>query len=279
LRRLLAALFLLAAAPAHAAPPLFFNHSYAVLDAETAEAIEHSDYLKRFGVFEVRTTTADGGESWKGRYLAGRQTYLEFFGPADLQGAVLGAAGVAISPDRSGGLARIKRALKDPQTARRTRQFGTDQVPWFDFAAPPGDPKSFSIWAMEYVPSYFEDSRAGKEPAEYPGDISRERYQSDAYAQRLLRDVAVVEIACPPEDIKPAAVLFAAAGFSLRKTRERLEASDGNTTVILDSVPLEQAGLRRIVFDLNAPAEDAHVERIGRSTLVAGPGTHAVWTF
>lgn len=281
-----AAIFLLLATQgvAAAAPLAFFNHSFAVLDAETAEAIQHSDYLPRFGVFDVRTTTANGGETWKGRYLAGRQTYLEFFGPKDLQDAAPGATGIAVSPDRAGGLAAVTRGLvrhgvDHPETGRRTKQFGTEQVAWFDFAAAPGDPKTLSVWAMEYVPSFFEDKRAGREGADHPGDISRERYQSDAYTERQMRDVAAVEIACSAEDAKQALITFEAAGLRVREARDRFEASDGSTRIILDIVPLDQAGLRRIVFDLNAPADAAHVERIGRSSLIVGPGAHAVWVF
>ncbi len=292
MRRTLALLFVLgafgaAAAASHQRPHIaFFNHSFAVLDAETADAIEHSDYLPAFGVFAVRTTTVDGGESWRGRYLSGRQTYLEFFGPDDLKGpgSGPGATGLAISPDKAGGVGAITRALirqgiAHPDAARRTRQYGSDKIPWFDYVSTPDDPRSFSIWAMEYVPSYFADSRTGKEPAAYPGDISRERNQSDDYAQKLMRDVALIEIACPAEDFKSALAMFAAGGLSIRKTHDRIEASDGSTTIVLDAVPLEQAGLRRIVFDLNAPAAEAHVERIGASSLVVGPGEHAVWSF
>ncbi|MBV9991937.1 MAG: hypothetical protein JOZ72_11670 [Alphaproteobacteria bacterium] len=292
MRRTLALLFLLGACGSAVAaspqrPPVaFFNHSFAVLDAQTADAIEHSDYLPKFGVFAVRTTTVDGGETWRGRYLSGKQTYLEFFGPDDLKGpgSGPGATGLAISPDKAGGVVAITRSLvrqgiAHPDAARRTRQYGADKIPWFDYVSTPDDPKSFSIWAMEYVPSYFEDSRTAKEPAAYPGDISRERNQSDDYAQKLMRDVTLVEIACPVEDLKQALAMFTAGGLSIRKAEDRVEASDGSTTIILDAVPLDQAGLRRIVFDLNAPATEAHVERIGRSSLVVGPGEHAVWTF
>ncbi len=292
MKRTLALLFLLgacgaAAAASHQRPHIaFFNHSFAVLDAQTADAIEHSDYLPSFGVFAVRTTTVDGGESWRGRYLSGKQTYLEFFGPDDLKGpgSGPGAMGLAISPDRAGGVAAITGALvgqgiAHPDSARRTRQYGSDKIPWFDYVSTPDEPKSFSVWAMEYVPSFFDDSRTGKEPAAYPGDISRERNQSDDYAQKPMRDVALIEIACPADDFKSASAMFAAGGLGMRKTRDRIEASDGSTTIVLDAVPLERAGLRRIVFDLNAPANEAHVERIGRSTLVVGPGERAVWVF
>ena len=119
---------------AHHVHLVFFNHSFAVLDADTANAIEHSEYLKTFGVFDVRTTTANGGETWKGRYLAGRQPYLELFGPDDLKDSVVGATGIAISPDRAGGVAAVKAALihqgiAHPDSARRTRQYGAEQVP------------------------------------------------------------------------------------------------------------------------------------------------------
>ena len=273
------------AAPGHPPHTIFFNHSFTVLDAETANAIEHSDYLKTFGTFEVRTTTANGGETWTGRYIAGKQTYLEFFGPKDLQGpgVVPGISGLAISPDKAGGLSMIKAALirqhVKPDISHRTRLYGKDEIPWFNSVSLPGETQSFEMWAMEYLPSYFDDSRTGREPADYPGDISRERYQPDTYRQKLMRDVSVIEIACPASDIPPALALFSAAGFTIRKTKDRLEASDGSTTVILDAVPLAEAGWRRVVFDLNALAADAHIEHIGRSILVVGPGDHAVWSF
>ncbi|CAM5405544.1 hypothetical protein SALBM311S_11492 [Streptomyces alboniger] len=36
---------------------LFYNHSYGVLDRETADAIEHSDYLRDFASFHVVRAT------------------------------------------------------------------------------------------------------------------------------------------------------------------------------------------------------------------------------
>ncbi|MEU2482953.1 DUF5829 family protein, partial [Streptomyces sp. NPDC013130] len=73
------------------APPtgrqlLFYNHAYGVLDRETADAIEHSAYLRHFANFQVSTTTGAGGETWTGRYLKGRETYLELFGVGDVPG-------------------------------------------------------------------------------------------------------------------------------------------------------------------------------------------------
>ncbi|HEX2593454.1 MAG TPA: DUF5829 family protein [Rhizomicrobium sp.] len=290
MRWLMAALLLFALPVAvladTARPPqvAFLNHSFAVLDAETADAIEHSDYLKTFGVVEVQTTVANAGETWRGRYLSGRQTYLEFFGPADLKDAPAGSTGFAISPDKAGGLAvmktrLIRNGMAHPDAALRTKQLGKDQVPWFNLIAPPGEPKWLSVWAMEYVPSYFDDPRAGKEPAEYPGDISRERYRSDAYTGKLMRDVSTIEIGAAVDDIAMARSMLVAAGFRVTVQADGLTARDADTTIVLRKVSDADAGMRRITFRLNRQAAEVHVEQIGHSTLTVGSGAEAVWVF
>jgi hypothetical protein len=44
-------------------------------------------------------------------------------------------------------------------------------------------------------------------------------------------------------------------------------------------VPLTEIGLRSIDFSLNHAVSDRHEEKLGRSTLVVGPGSTARWTF
>ncbi|MDH6452539.1 hypothetical protein M2156_003125 [Streptomyces sp. SAI-149] len=118
---------------------LFYNHSYGVLDRETADAIEHSDYLKDFANFLVRTTTGTGGQTWTGRYLMGRETYLELFGVGDISGpdGTLGSAGLGLSTERDGDLATVTERLRNegvtPIDFLQTRDFGDGvPVPWFD---------------------------------------------------------------------------------------------------------------------------------------------------
>jgi hypothetical protein len=69
--------------PTHQPQLAFFDHVYAVVDAGTAEEIPRCDYLRGFGRFEVGTTVADG-ETWTGRYLSGRTTYVEAIGRSTL---------------------------------------------------------------------------------------------------------------------------------------------------------------------------------------------------
>ncbi|MGC5563029.1 DUF5829 family protein [Streptomyces sp. FR-108] len=267
---------------------LFYNHSYGVLDRETADAIEHSDYLRDFANFEVRTTTGTGGQTWTGRYLYGRETYLELFGVGDLAGqdGALGSAGLGLSTERAGDLATVTERLKDegvadPVEFLQTRDFGDGvPVPWFDAILTATEYDAFGAWAMEYRPEYFADPRSNTEPASSPGDVGRERYLSDGYRSHLMRDVTSVHLAVTAGDLADTVPLLRAGGFGVRTVAGGgVVAEHGGTTLRFTAVPREQAGLQRVEMSLNRPVRDRHVERIGHSILTVGPGSRAVWTF
>lgn len=266
---------------------LFYNHSYGVLDRETADAIEYSGYLREFANFNVRTTTGAGGATWTGRYLMGRETYLELFGVGDLPGqdSLLGATGLGVSADRDGDTATVAQRLKeqgvDPIEFLQTRDFGDGvPVPWFDAILTAEQYNVFGAWSMEYRPEYFADPRGGTEPASHPGDVSRERYLPDAYRDHLMRDITAVHLAITEDDIAHTLPLLRAGGFVVRPLAGGGSvALRGGTTIRLDVVPRDRAGLRQVDFALNRPVAYRHVERIGHSALVVGPGSRAVWTF
>ncbi|NIH83604.1 DUF5829 family protein [Amycolatopsis granulosa] len=264
---------------------LFYNHAYDVLDRPTADAIEHSAYLREFANFEVRTTSG-GGSTWTGRYLKGRETYLELFGAGDLPGSdgQFGAAGMGLSSERVGGLATVRKRLQDqgitPVDYRQTRDFGDGvKVPWFDTVRSAPQYEAFDGWAMEYLPEYFADPRSGTEPGSSPDDVSRERYLPDAYRDHLMRDISAIRIGVTPQDLAIVVPVLKAGGFQVRTLSDgSVIATGGGTTIRYDAVPRAQAGLKEVVFTLNRTTP-RHVEQIGRSTLVAGPGATAVWTF
>lgn len=267
---------------------LFYNHSYGVLDRETADAIEHSEYLREFANFTVRTTTGAGGTTWTGRYLTGRETYLELFGVGDLPGpdGTLGAGGLGLSTERDGDMATVVERLPaqgvaDPVEFLQTRDFGDGvPVPWFDAVFTDEQYDAFGAWAMEYRPEYFADPRGNTEPASFPGDVGRERYLPDAYRDHLMRDVTGVHFAITEGDLGDTVPLLRAGGFVVRPaTGGGVVALRGGTTIRLDVTPREQAGLRQVEFALNRPVGHRHEERLGNSTLVVGPGVRAVWTF
>lgn len=276
------------AARAGEGPLLYYNHAYGVLDRETADAIEDSAYLRQFAHFQVRTTTGADGRTWTGRYLMGRETYVELFGVGDLPGqdGALGAAGLGVSAERAGDLARVVERLPDhgvpePVEFLQTRDFGDGvPVPWFDAVFTGTEYDAFGAWGMEYRAEYFADPRGGTEPPSGPGDVGRERYLSDGYRGRLMRDVTAVRIGVTEGDLADALPLLRAGGFAVRTAPGGgVVADDGATEIRLDAVARADAGLRSVGFVLDRPVAGRHVERIGNSTLVVGPGARARWSF
>lgn len=268
------------------------NHISATVDAQTAEAIRTSEFLHRFANFEVRSVSASQG-TWTGRYVSGRQTYVEFVAPDDslIDGkpTPVGAWGLALSGDRPGHVHALKTRLEasgyKASIDAMTRTFGARVVPWFKslsaiskYGDSAGERDIVSVWAMEYASSYFDQPEAQKEPAEGPLDrISRERYQSDLYADRMMRDITAVQFAVTPRDFARIEPLLKAAGFRIRRSKSRIEA-DGEQADVRFTMSPERSGLREISFLLNRPVP-YHTEVIGNSTLIVGPGATAVWTF
>jgi hypothetical protein len=278
------------AGPAHAAeeerpdPLLAFNHSWAMLDRETADAIEHSEYLGQFADRRINTGN-DGTSTWTGRYLLGKETYLEFFGPGDAPDAVAGDTGLAVSADKDGDLSvatdNLRKLVADPVEFTQVTDLGDgDPIPWFDVTYTTADYDTFFSWAMEYREEFLDDPRLSFPPPAYEGDVSRDRYNRDRYLDHQMRDVIGIQIATTAEDIEKMVPLWRAAGITIRVLKNGgVLAFDGMTTIRLLPVPAEEAGLRNVIFALNEPAEEPRTETIGNSTLHVGPGAYALWTF
>ena len=267
------------------------NHFYATVDPETVAAIRDNAFVKRFANLEVRTTKGTLS-TWTGTYLYGRETYAEFFGPGDFQisgrPAPVGGWGIAVSGDRPGHVAELKSRLESAGLKAvvelDTRTFGKRKVPWFtaltavsQHGDSGGRDDVVAAWAMEYVPSYFELPEAAKEPPEGAADvISRERYQSDLYQQRMMRDVTRVEFNVGAKDYARVEPLLIAAGFRIRRSGKRVVADGKETDLVFHMTG--QMKLRQVQFSLNAhAANEVHI--IGRSRLAVGPGATAVWDF
>lgn len=264
---------------------LYYNHAWGTFDRATADAVEHSTYIREFADFEVRTTTGAGGEVWTGRYLRGQETYLEIFGIGDVGGqdGELGAAGLGLSTERDGDIEALKSRLVaagvTPHEFLQTRDFGDHKpVPWFDSVYLTSEYDRFGAWAMEYRDEYFADPRGKTGPARFPGDVTRERYLPERYQDKLMRNITLVRIAVTARDLTSTMPLLRAGGFALRTDPGGVTASKGGTTLRFDKVVMGQTGLKRVEFELNC-AVPRHVEKLGGSTLVVGPGKRAVWTF
>ncbi|MDP9226479.1 MAG: DUF5829 family protein [Actinomycetota bacterium] len=259
----------------------FLDHVFTVVGAETADAIAECEFLRSFGRFSVHTTVADG-ETWTGRYLSGRGTYVELFGPDDVDGpdGAEGSTGIGLSPHERGGLGIVSDRLKGAdlglQTGQRTRQEGDEQVPWFDHVSAPGDPETLRVWVMEYHDDPTDRQRRESAWVEWTKQCG------DAHPPTpgpFVVDISGVELGTSIGDIARVGPIFEAAGFAVSRSGGLSVAQDVETTIRLDSSAVAGLGLRRVEFVLVAPSGTVHVEVIGHSTLTVGPGNHAVWDF
>lgn len=257
-----------------------FNHAYAVLDRSTADAIADSELLRDLGAFEVRTTRADG-DTWTGRYLRGRSTYLEIFGEGDLD-APVGATGIALSPDHIGGLDVIEQRLQfaagpEPVRGRRMRQLDDSEVPWFEALSLGVEPDLSAIWVMEYDPAWFAGPWSASGPAAGEDDVSRRRYLAGAYdAGRPLLDVVGVHLRVTLADLDTHRRVLSAAGLLVTVSNDGLVARDGTTLVTLLETDRAAVGLHSVDLSLSTRVP-RRVEDLGSSRLTVGPGLTAKW--
>jgi len=258
----------------------FLDHVYVVVDAGTAEEIERSEFLRTLGRFEVETVVADG-ETWTGRYLMGRRTYVELFGPDDVESSDEGGVvGIGLSTRDRGELAIIARRMKqagvDAEIGRRTRDKDDAHLPWFDHLSRMGSPQALSLWVMEYLADPTDLERRESTYLKWT-----EQVQDDGGKRPgpLLGDLHAVELGTTADDIAMVEPLLNAVGFTVTRTRDTLLASDATTTITLHRTTRDDAGLQRLEFTLTSPIAEAQVEIIGSSRCIIGPGDRGTWEF
>lgn len=267
----------------------YVNHVFAVVDAETADALPRSPLLGELANFEHGTIAAAGGESWTGGYLMMRATYVEFFGPGHGGAGIggTGSIGVALSGDRAGVLEDVRsRAEAQGMTLERgvrRRALAGDEIDWFAYAGAPDAPDGTAVtvdaWVMEYVAGYFAHPAARKRPMTGVADeVSRARYNDGSYQKAPIVDLSAVEFGIDrtafTRRLRP---LLLAAAFRLQDGPTGVEAVSDETSLTFRFA--SPPGLRSLQLRLATSVDAARTETIGRSTLVVGPGSVARWTF
>jgi len=248
------------------------DHVYAVVDAATADAIEHSEFLPRIAQFDVQVVQS-GDRSWRGRYLRGRRTYVEIFGPDDVAGAPDHASGLGLATRRRGDLevlaGRMGEAADRADRGSTTSEFDGEVGPWFDYLEVAGETSILSTWIMEYLRDPTDDARRVAQFDEW----------APAATGPVLGDLTQVEIDAVAGEIDLALPLLQAAEFRVRRDDDLVMASDGHATIVLRSCTAAQSGMRRLEFRLASPTDEVVVEELGRSTFTLGPGEQAAWEF
>ena len=132
-----------------------FNHLYIVIDSTTHkylfDSIPFLDQLANTKENLIET----GEQSWSGKYITGKQHYLEIFKPGGVDNIEFGAFGMAFMTNRIGTIDRLQKfwEVNLDTIAMQTRKVTlseTETIPWFKFLEIPNkDSLSINSWVME----------------------------------------------------------------------------------------------------------------------------------
>ena len=148
---------------AHDAVPVYLNHFYLVLDAQTYEEIKGSEFLREeFAAFEHRTTVR-ADITYTGIYFYGTHTYFEFFAPGEYD-RIQGNGGIASGVEAPGASDRLRQRLerytKTPALNNVvTRRVDEKEHLWFHMVAVAYKDSSakLSTWLMEYHEDFLKN--------------------------------------------------------------------------------------------------------------------------
>ena len=274
-------------------PPVYLNHVYRVLDAESFKAADASEYLRtEFAPFERRTTKS-GDDTWTGLYYYGESTYFEFLQADPKRDRPVGQSGIALGIETEGGSAAVRKALDAPKlgigeakTVERTRETAGKMVPWFKMTGFDPIDSVLVYWVMEYSPSFLKEWH----PELRPGlsGISRktvlERYQAKAALtvppkDPLLKNVTGFRLAL--ESGRAGSLGKALAALGYRREAKGETATWLGPDVRIEVVPAsgETQGITAIDMVLTRKPEEPKVLEFGRARLEIRPDGTATFRF
>lgn len=259
------------------------NHFFLVVNTETYQAIEGSEFLKTvFGVFEQRTTVRTD-ITYTGSYFYGTNTYFEFFDVKQKEKSRVGDTGIAFGTDQRGAIQSLQKNLDWSDPILITRNLEDQQVPWFWMISPKDSSadSGMSTWAMEYVPEFLQKWHSGIQDGQK--GISRKailsRYSNflkQDPAKRLLKDVIGLTIAMDDTMKTKFAEYCRIAGYTIRAEKDSTTAEGPGITFRFIPQTESIRGIQRIDFSVNS-TPDQRQHKFGTSVLTFEPGNRANW--
>ena len=273
-----------AAAGMARADPVTFNHAMIIVDPETYAALVADPFLGReFAQAETLNTAVDGGGTgWRGFYVHGRSTYLEFMatGESVVGKAAAGSSALGMWVDRQAALPAflppLERELGMKLLLRtRMRHVGGADIPWFlytDYVDPKLSPDSSDTWLMSPFPDYLARSHPNDPPrGETISRASHEAYRYDP--KRLLRDVTAIRLVASPAEVKRMAAELRAYGEAVSRHGQALQVRTPDCTITLVPARPGEGYSTIVTFALNPGVHPKASRRIGRTLLTIGRRT------
>lgn len=206
--------------------PVFLNHVFFVVDAETYAALAGDEFLRQeFAVNEERTTRR-ADLAYTGLYLYGERTYFEFLPPTPAAGLAEGSSGLALGLEAAGSVDALAQRLVAAEIAIQkgpiTRELDGKAVPWFTILGLEMPSAPLNLFAMEYDERFLAGWHADQAPKRTGREraLVLERYaaalgRSGLRTSAPLVDVREVRLALDDAQRERLLATGAAAGWEL----------------------------------------------------------------
>lgn len=267
-------------------PPVYFNHLFILLDEQTYDDINQSEFVRdHFASFELRTThTADGG-SWSGAYVYGEQTCIEFFSIEKDSGVRPGTSGIGLGVDKAGDIEAVFTRLSERiegkvQKGLITRKIEGKEIPWFysvgiDYQ---DSISNFAPWIMEYHQDYLKTVHSDLSPEE--DGITRKQYlMRRIQPDRYLGDIYEVTIALDETDADRFEKQLAAFDYKVEEQGARKACVGPGIKFTIIPQTVSAYGVTEIKMSLLRNREGEKTYRFGAKSVLKLNGRTATWTF
>jgi hypothetical protein len=266
---------------ADGAPPVFLSHFYIALDQTTYDALRTSKQVAALGAVKEQKVVA-GSRNWSGFYWTGRQTYMEFFGAAELPDEMrLGDCGLGLEVETQGGVAavasRLRTAFGDKiEIEKQVRRTATGNIPWYMATDIKTDgPEAMAMWIMEVDSGYL----AAKHPESRVRDpLSRQQYNSwDFRPDQALDNVVGLTLALNQDKTSELATEFELFGWAVHRTGAGFFAIGPGVKISV--IPAgARAGIQKVELRLSRPVPKQTIQ-LGNAELQldGNTGQLVVW--
>lgn len=271
---------------------VYLNHLLIFVDQDTYASLAACSFLNGdFAPSEQRQTVDEAnGAYWTGHYFYGNQTYFEFMDPDATTWRPID--GVAFGVDEEGSGPIVHNQLEatfgsDIASYPRTRQYGDEDIPWFEmieYHRP--DSSGLISWVMAYDAGFLERWEP-RLPPDSAG--SRRKDVLERYRARLgwdgrsglFGDIIDLTVTLVEDEAALFMRELSAYGYLISETATGYSACGPEISIHINTSKSDNTvGIQQFTLSLNRPKSGTRVYRYGSSCeLSFKDDLTAVWKF
>lgn len=262
------------------------SHIFFCIDSTTYQNLFNSDFIARTFAYTRESTSKTSTDSWTGKYLMGRQSYIEVFEVNDRKdkpelGDKFGDASIVFRTKKPGDIqkidARIKADKRDTHLELMKYESDGKDIPFNYnlYLSNAASQEIFRPYVEEFTPGFLK--LCGFSENEIKAGVTAEQFGEKRRGkkyEKLYDTIKKIELTLTQQEFEYLAESLKYFGFS--RTGDRF--TNGELDIICFIQQNRKYKLKAIYFTLLNKAEDANVE-ISKSLIFKASGTTASFEF